>query len=94
MLPESLRAVISQRLLPTTNGGGQVPALEILVVNRAVGNLIREQKTVQVRSVMETGSSHGMCLLDQSLAQLVREGKVSDDDAVRQAEDPREIPKR
>ncbi len=94
MLSESLRAVISQRLLPATNGEGQVPALEILVVNRAVGNLIREQKTVQVRSVMETGSSHGMCLLDQSLARLVREGKVSYDDAVRQAEDPREIPKR
>ncbi|MEE9294319.1 MAG: PilT/PilU family type 4a pilus ATPase, partial [Phycisphaerae bacterium] len=52
MLSESLRAVISQRLLPTIDGEGQVPALEILVVNRAVGNLIREQKTVQVRSVM------------------------------------------
>ncbi len=94
MLSESLRAVISQRLLPTTNGEGQVPALEILVVNRAVGNLIREQKTVQVRSVMQTGSSHGMCLLDQSLAQLVQEGKVSYDDAVQQAENPKDIPKR
>ena len=94
MLSESLRAVISQRLLPTTDGEGQVPALEILVVNRAVGNLIREQKTVQVRSVMETGSSHGMCLLDQSLAQLVQEGKVSYDDAVREAENPAAIPKR
>jgi twitching motility protein PilT len=93
MLSESLRAVISQRLLPTADGEGQVPALEILVMNRAIGNLIREQKTVQVRSVMETGSSHGMCLLDQSLAQLVKAGKVSYDDAVRQAENPTEIPK-
>ncbi len=93
MLSESLRAVISQRLLPATDGEGQVPALEILIVNRAVGNLIREQKTVQVRSVMETGLSHGMCLLDQSLAQLVQEGKVSYDDAVRQAENPKDIPK-
>ena len=93
MLSESLRAVISQRLLPATDGEGQVPALEILIVNRAVGNLIREQKTVQVRSVMETGLSHGMCLLDQSLARLVQEGKVSYDDAVRQAENPKDIPK-
>ncbi len=94
MLSESLRAVISQRLLPTIDSEGQVPALEILVVNRAVGNLIREQKTVQVRSVMQTGSSRGMRLLDQSLAQLVQDGKVSYDDAVRQAENPKEIPKR
>ena len=93
MLSESLRAVISQRLLPASDGEGQVPALEILVVNRAVGNLIREQKTVQLRSVMQTGSSHGMRLLDQSLGQLVQEGKVSYDDAVRQAENPKNIPK-
>jgi twitching motility protein PilT len=93
MLSESLRAVISQRLLPVSDGEGQVPAAEILVVNRAVGNLIREQKTVQLRSVMQTGAAHGMCLLDQSLARLVHEGKVNYDDAVLQAENPKEIVK-
>ena len=93
MLSESLRAVISQRLLPTADGAGQVPALEILVVNRAVGNLIRENKTVQLRSAMQTGSSHGMCLLDQALAGLVQQGVVSYDEAVREAEDRKEIPK-
>jgi twitching motility protein PilT len=50
MLSESLRAVISQRLVPTSDGQGRVPALEMLVINRAIGNLIREEKTIQIRS--------------------------------------------
>jgi twitching motility protein PilT len=94
MLSESLRAVLSQRLLPAADGAGMVPALEILTVTRAAGNLIREKKTVQLMSVMQTGASQGMCLLDQALAQLVQQGKVSYEDAVHEAEDPKNIPKR
>ncbi|HTO55095.1 MAG TPA: PilT/PilU family type 4a pilus ATPase [Myxococcota bacterium] len=92
MLSESLRAVISQRLLPRADARGMLPAVEILVVNRPVGNLIREEKTVQIRSTMQTGAASGMCLLDASLAQLVKEGKVKRDDALLHAEDPKLIP--
>ena len=92
MLSESLRAVISQRLLPRADARGMVPAVEILVVNRPVANLIREEKTVQIRSTMQTGASVGMCLLDGSLAQLVKSGTVKRDDALVHAEDAKLIP--
>jgi len=92
MLSESLRAVISQRLLPRADARGMVPAVEVLVVNRPVANLIREQKTVQIRSTMQTGAAAGMNLLDSSLAQLVKAGTVKRDDALLHAEDPKLIP--
>ncbi len=92
MVSESLRAVVSQRLVPTADGAARVPALEILMVNKAVGNLIRENKTFQILSVLQTGAAHGMCLLDESLARLVREGVVTRDDALRECEDPKRIP--
>jgi len=89
MLSESLKAVISQHLLPTADESRLVPALEVMIVNRAVGNLIREQKTVQIHSLLQTGSSQGMCLLDHSLLKLVQEGTVSRETALRVCEDPR-----
>jgi twitching motility protein PilT len=92
MLSESLRAVISQRLLPRADQRGMVPATEILVVNRAVGNMIREEKTVQIRSLMQTGSAVGMNLLEGSLAQLVKSGTIKREDAMFHAEDPKLIP--
>ncbi len=92
MLSESLRAVISQRLLPRANGIGMVPAVEVLVTNRAVGNLIRKSETVQIRSIMQTGAAQGMNLLDASLAQLVKSGTVKREDALLHAEDPKLIP--
>ena len=87
MLSESLRAVVSQRLVKRADGSGRVPALEILVINKAIGNLIRDQKTVQIRSSIQTGSSQGMCLLEQSLNELVRDGTVTREEALRHAED-------
>ena len=92
MLSESLRAVISQRLLPRANGRGMVPAVEVLVTNRAVGNLIRKNETVQIRSIMQTGASQGMNLLDSSLAQLVTSGEVKREHALLHADDPKLIP--
>ncbi len=92
MLSESLRAVVSQRLLPRADARGMVPAVEVLVVNRPVGNMIREEKTVQIRSTMQTSGSAGMVLLDASLAQLVKSGTVKRDDALLHAEDPKLIP--
>ncbi len=91
MLSESLRAVVSQRLVITADGSGRVPALEILVINKAIGNLIRDQKTVQIRSAIQTGKSQGMCLLEQSLDELVRSGTVTRDEALRLAEEKKLI---
>ncbi len=91
MVSESLRAVVSQRLVPVAYGTGRVPALEILVVNKAVGNLIRDNKTFQIKSVLQTGSSQGMCLLDNSLAELIKKGYISREEALKHAEEPQKL---
>ena len=92
MLSESLRAVVSQRLVNRADGQGRLPALEILLGTRAVANLIRESKTFQLRSLMQTAISQGMALLDGSLAQLVRDGLVTREEALAHADDPKAIP--
>ena len=91
MLSESLRAVISQRLVPTADGESRVPALEMLVINRAIGNLIRDQKTIQIRSSMQTGKAHGMYLLEQSLNDLVAAGRITREVALSLAEEEKLI---
>ncbi len=88
MVSESLRAVISQRLIPRLDGGGRVAALEVLVANKAVGNLIRDNKTFQIKSVLQTGGAQGMCLLDASLAELLKAGVISREQAQLNADDP------
>jgi twitching motility protein PilT len=91
MLSESLRAVISQRLVPTADGSGRVPALEVLVINKAIGNMIRDEKTVQIRSSIQTGKAHGMYLLEQSLNELVQQGRITRDKALEFAEEKKLI---
>jgi twitching motility protein PilT len=88
MVSESLRAVVSQRLVARADGRGRVPALEILMANKAVGNLIRENKTFQIKSVLQTGASQGMCQLDASLAELVKSQVITREEAQRNSEDP------
>jgi twitching motility protein PilT len=73
----ALQGVITQQLLPTADGSGRVVATEVLVPNPAVRNLIREGKTHQIYSVLQTSSSAGMQTMDASLATLVREGRIS-----------------
>ena len=89
MISESLRAIVSQKLVPTVDGSRQVPALEILRVNIAVSNLIREERVFQLRSVMQTGRNLGMCLFDDSLLDLVKSGTISKETARRHCEDPK-----
>jgi twitching motility protein PilT len=89
MVSESLRAIVSQRLLSAVDGARRVPALELLMVTPAVSNLIREEKTFQIRSILQTGRAQGMCLLDDSLAELVRTGVISKEVARKNGEDPR-----
>jgi twitching motility protein PilT len=88
MVSESLRAVVSQRLVARADGNGRVPALEILMANKAVGNLIRENKTFQIKSVLQTGASHGMYMLDASLAELLKTKVITREEALRNADDP------
>ncbi|WP_075879512.1 type IV pilus twitching motility protein PilT [Vreelandella massiliensis] len=80
MLSESLQAVVSQSLLKR-QGGGRVAAHEILIATSAVRNLIREDKVAQIYSAIQTGGNLGMQTLDASLTQLVKEGKVSREEA-------------
>jgi twitching motility protein PilT len=81
MLSESLRAVISQSLLKTSDGKGRVAAHEIMIGTPAIRNLIRENKVAQMYSMMQTGQQHGMQTLDQCLLDLVRGNKVSIEEA-------------
>lgn len=79
-LASVLLGVVSQRLLPQTSGG-RVPAVEIMFKNHAIENLIRENKNHQLDSVIETSLKEGMISLDRALADLVRKGLISIDDA-------------
>lgn len=76
MLADSLAAIIAQRLLPAV-GGGRVAAFEILKNTPAVANLIRENKLSQLPSIIQMGSAQGMISLDQHLAKLHHQGKIS-----------------
>lgn len=71
-LADSLRAVVSQRLLPRSGGKGRIAALEVLRVSHAVANLIREGKTAQIVSALQSSGEEGMLMLERSLADLVR----------------------
>lgn len=84
MLSESLRAVISQTLLKKV-GGGRVAAHEIMIGIPAVRNLIRENKVAQIYSALQTGQSHGMQTLDQCLKNLLAQGLVTREEALRKA---------
>src|SRR6202008_895055 len=73
----ALLAVISQQLLPTADGTGRYPAVEILVATPATRNLIRRGDDHQLRANIETGRADGMMTMEQSLAELVRAGRIS-----------------
>jgi twitching motility protein PilT len=76
-LSVALQGVMTQQLLPTADGSSRIVACEVLVPTPAVRNLIREGKTHQIPSALQTGSSVGMQTMDSALAQLVRAGKIT-----------------
>jgi len=82
MIANSLQAVVTQALLPTADGAGRIAALEVLLPDDAVRNLIRQAKIEQVYSVMQTKTSTGMQTMEQALADLVLRGVVNVDDAL------------
>ena len=84
-LSESLTAVISQTLLRRADAPGRVMAMELLLANTAVRNLIRENKIFQINSVLETAKAQGMRTLDDSLLELLAAGRIEPADALRNA---------
>lgn len=83
-----LEAIISQQLIPRADGFGRVAAFEVLHANHAVRNLIREGKTHQLLSVMQTNRKMGMIVMDEAITQLYNTGKISKDMAIQFAQDP------
>ena len=92
-LSTTLQAVISQLLLPVhgDNDGHVVPAVEIMISNPAIRNLIRESKTFQIPSIMQSGAKSGMITMNKSLSNLYMENKITLDDALAYATDLDEI---
>jgi twitching motility protein PilT len=90
-LSVTLQGIVTQQLLPTADGSGRVAACEVLVPNPAVRNLIREGKTHQIYSVLQTGSAQGMQTMDAALVSLVRTGKVSQKLAEERSSAPEEL---
>ncbi len=86
-LAESLVGVVAQLLLPTADGAGRVPAVEVMVATPAIRNLIRESKVHQILSAIQTGAKDGMQSLDQSLRHLLKTGRITAEVAYRWATD-------
>jgi len=86
-LAENLKAVVCQELIRCADGRGRRAALEVLVVNVAVQQMIREGKSFQIPGAITTGKRQGMQLMDQSLLALVRAGEIDPDEAFLRAED-------
>jgi twitching motility protein PilT len=91
MLAGALQGVVCQTLLKTADGKGRTVAVEIMTATSAVKNLIREGKTHQLYSAIQAGAQHGMVAMDQSLAQLVKMGKVTYDAALEKANNVNEF---
>ena len=86
-LADGLRAIIAQVLFKRIDKKGRCAALEILIANSAVRNLIRESKTFQIPSMMQTGKKYGMQLLDDAIIELLNKGWISGDEAYMKAND-------
>jgi Tfp pilus assembly ATPase PilU len=90
MLSNTLKCVITQMLCRRI-GGGRVAAFEILYVYSAVANLIREAKTFQLPSVIQTGKKYGMCTMNESLMKLVYDSRISLEEAYGNAADKQDM---
>jgi twitching motility protein PilT len=87
-LASSLAGIFSQRLVPRISGG-LIPAYELLINNDAVANLIREKRSHEINAVIETGSESGMIDMNRNLADLVRRGEVTPENALARAFNPK-----
>jgi len=89
MLAESIEGVIAQRLLPKKDGVGRVAVYEIMIASTAIRNMIREGKTFQIPSIIQTGVAEGMQSMDMALKKVVNEGLVDPEVALAFAHDKR-----
>ncbi len=90
-LAVTLEAVVCQTLLPMAEGKGRVPAFEVMLATPAIRANIREGKTHQIPTLIQTGMDRGMFTLDQDLLRLVRDRKIKYEDALSKAQSPREF---
>ncbi|HSG31120.1 MAG TPA: type IV pilus twitching motility protein PilT [Thermodesulfobacteriota bacterium] len=93
MLSESLKGIVCQQLLKRTDKPGRVAALEILVVNTAISNLIREGKIFQIPSVIQTGKQLGMQMLDAAIMKYYKDGVISAEEAFYKSNDKQQFEK-
>ncbi len=91
MIANSLQGVVTQTLLPTADGTGRTPALEILLPDDAVRNLIRQGKVEQIYSVMQTNTSRGMQTMEQALADLIQRRVVSFEEGLSRSSRPAQL---
>ena len=87
-LADALRAVVAQRLVPRARGGGRTPALEVLRVTHSVASVIRDGKTAQIASALQSGRREGMIALERCLADLVQTAQITMEDARAVANEP------
>ncbi len=92
-LANNIQAVISQQLLPRASGPGRIPAIEIMVATPAIRNLVRENKTHQIPSMIQTSAGHGMMTMDQCLRDLYLKGFVTLEEAMMRAINIEELKK-
>jgi twitching motility protein PilT len=90
-LATTLQGIVTQQLLQTADGRSRAVACEVLICTPAVRNLIREGKVHQIYSIMQAGGRFGMQTMDQALANLVKEGKISQQLAYERSHDPEEL---
>jgi twitching motility protein PilT len=91
MLSGALKGVVCQTLMKSADGKGRTAACEVLMATSGVRNLIREGKTHQIYSAIQAGAQHGMVAMDQSLATLVKQGKVTYDAALEKCNNMQEF---
>jgi twitching motility protein PilT len=90
-LAMALQGIVTQQLLPTADGKGRVVACEVLIPTPAVRNLIREGKTHQIYSALQTGGQHGMQTMDAALVELVNRNKITREFAIKRSGTPEEL---
>ena len=93
-LADVLQCVISQQLIPRANGNGRVAAMEVMLTNNAIRNHIREAKTFQIQTVMQTNGKMGMKTMDDALFELYSHGEISEESALLHAQDRTVLAKR
>jgi twitching motility protein PilT len=92
-LANNIQAVISQQLMPRAGAPGRIPAVEVMLATPAVRNLVRENKTHQIPSVIQTSGQHSMIAMDQSLRDLYLKGMVTLEEAMMRAINVEELKK-